>query len=322
MWGERVLLQCVRARYHHRMAGIQTLVTSVHKSLRANLLATRALVLRQMHAARARANHQLARHLRSRGWRLEYRGEERTTYVIGLFGTGRWYINQLLIEHLGLRAQYFRDGIRVHPGPTPMIYSGHCTMKYPCRDQQPPGVTARVLESVRAGFASLIFIHRHPLDSLLTNWVRWRTYIREGRMVLGISEVYRKPDAFYADLERSFTEFRAFAEGDPTFFAHSPGPRFLSFAQFVEETLLFLDSASLALRLEDFTVNPDAEFARIFEVMSLDPHVNGAAVDPPRTRPYRYLEAVRRVPRFREWVAELDADTRSRLERIGYPLPA
>lgn len=297
------------------------LVTGAHKSLRANVLATRAALLRQMQAARARANDRLARHLTSRGWRLEYRGNERTTYIVGLFGTGRWYINTLITDNLGPRARYFRDRIRWHPGPTRMIYSGHATMKYRCRDQQPPEVTGRILDSVRAGYADLIFVYRHPLDSLLTNWVWWRTYIRERRMVSGISQLYRNPDDLCAELERNFTEFRAFADGDPAFFAHAPGPRFLSFAEFVEETALFLGAATLGLRLEDFSVDADAEFARILRVMSLDPRPGGAPVAPPRARPYRHRGVAEKVARFRDYTEELDAPTRNRLHILGYDAP-
>ena len=110
-------------------------------------------------------------------------GNDRTAYVIGLFGTGRSYINELMLQNIGERAKYFRDRIRVHPGPTSMIYSGHATMRHVSRLQTLPAVTSRILEAVRSGFADLIFVYRHPLDSLLTNWVWWRTYIRDNNVI-------------------------------------------------------------------------------------------------------------------------------------------
>ena len=64
---------------------------------------------------------------------------DKTAYVIGLFGTGRRYINELILQNIGERAKYFRDGIRFHPGPTSMIYSGHATMRYVSRA---PGVAS------------------------------------------------------------------------------------------------------------------------------------------------------------------------------------
>ena len=93
----------------------------------------------------------------------------RTAYVIGLFGSGRQYVVGLILENAGERAKYFRDVIRVHPGPTPMIYSGHATIKRVSRAQHVPEETSRILESVKAGSADLIFVYRHPLDSLLSN---------------------------------------------------------------------------------------------------------------------------------------------------------
>ena len=153
-------------------------------------------------------------------------GNDRTAYVIGLFGTGRWYINTLLLYNIGERADYFRDTLQFHPGPTSMIYSGHATMKYVSRMQYQPDVANRILESVRSGSADLIFIYRHPLDSLLTNWVWWRTYLRENRSILGIPDVYKDTSEFCADLSQNFSESEAFACGDLKFFAGAPRPPF------------------------------------------------------------------------------------------------
>ena len=91
----------------------------------------------QLQRARATVRYRLL----DWGWKVPHLGNDRTTYVIGLFGSGRWYINELMVQHIGERAKYFMDGIRFHPGPTSMIYSGHTTMKHvsagitrPCRE--------------------------------------------------------------------------------------------------------------------------------------------------------------------------------------------
>jgi hypothetical protein len=245
--------------------------------------------------------------------------KHRTTYVLGLFGTGRRYVNDLLLKHLGGRVKYFRDTIRLHPGPTPMIYSGHATLKYASRMQEPPAVMCRILEAVRARFADSIFIYRHPLDSLLTNWVWWRAHLHDNRAIAGISDVYPDTDALCADLDRNFAEFQLLADGDPEFFALSPGSRFLSFAEFVEETELHLQAATLALRLEDFMSDPLREFTKIASLISLeiDP---GASVAPPKSKCFGYLAVQDKVPRFRKYVGGLDSETRARIERIGYPV--
>jgi len=254
------------------------------------------------------------------GWKAPRLGNDRTAYIIGLFGTGRMYINELMRQNIGERAEYLRDEIHVQPGPTSMIYSGHATIRHVSRFQALPAQTSRILEAVRSGFADLIFIYRHPLDSLLTNWAYWRAYIHNKRGISGISQAYEDTDALCADLEQEFSGFRAFAEGDAGFFAALPGPRVLSFAEFVEETWLFLQSATLSLRLEDFMIDPLKQFSKIVEVMSVDLDLSRLHVAPPRAKPYRYLAVKQKVPRFRDFINGLDADTQRRIERIGYDL--
>lgn len=255
-----------------------------------------------------------------RGWRVPRVGNDRTAYFIGLFGTGRWYLNELLLRNIGERANYLKDTIRIHPGPTSMIYSGHATIRYPSRLQYPPEVTSRILEAVRSEIADLIFIYRHPLDSLLTNWVWWRTHLREQRMILGISEVYKSTDDLCADLEENFSEFKAFSDGDPDFFARDPGPRFLSFREFVEETELYLQSATLTLRLEDFVIDPCKEFSKIIKVMSIKLDLSRLSIARPRAKPYGYLAVKEKIPLFRNFIDGLDLATKQRIRNIGYKI--
>jgi len=268
----------------------------------------------QLQEARATVRYRLGK----RDWRVHHLGDDRTAYIIGLFGTGRWYINELMLQNIGKRAKYFRDEIRFHPGPTSMIYSGHATIRHVSRAQELPAVTSRILEAVRSEFADLIFIYRHPLDSLLTNWVWWRTYLRDNSMSGTISQVYKSANDLCADLEQNFLEFKSFAEGDPDFFAAAPGPRFLSFPEFVEETELYFQSSTLTLRLEDFMIDPLKEFSKIVEVMSVNLDLSRLFVSPPRTKPYGYLAVKEKVPRFRNFINELNAETKSRIEKIGY----
>jgi hypothetical protein len=285
------------------MQVLQKFIRFARKSPREQLQAARATVLY---------------HLIERGWIVPHLGHDRTAYVIGLFGTGRWYINGLILQNIGERAEYFRDCIRFHPGPTSMIYSGHATMRHVSHFQACPAVMSRILEAVRSGFADMIFVYRHPLDSLLTNWVWWRTYIRGNEMISGISQVYKNTDDLCADLEQNFLEFKAFAEGDPDFFAAVPGPRFLSFPEFVEETELFLQSATLTLRLEDFMIDPLKEFSKIVEVMSVDLDLSRLRIAPPSATLYGYLAVKEKVPRFRNFINGLNAETKSRIDKIGY----
>jgi hypothetical protein len=200
-----------------------------------------------------------------------------------------------------------------------MIYSGHATISHVSRRQVLPSVTRLILEAVRSGIADLIFIYRHPLDSLLSNWVYWRTLLRDNYGIC-ISQVYKKTDDFCADLDRHFDEFRAFASGDPGFFAAAPGLPFLSFPQFTEETELYLQSATLALRFEDFMTDPEKEFSKILKLLSVDLDLSRVHLQRPLSKPSRYLVVEEEVPRFKAFADGLDAETRKRIERIGYTL--
>jgi hypothetical protein len=99
-----------------------------------------------------------------------------------------------------------------------------------------------------------------------------------------------------------------------------PGQPFLSLQEFVEETELFLQCATLPLRLEDFITGPRCEFSKMIKVMSVDVDLSRSRIDPPRTKPYRYLDIRGRVPQFRDFIDSLDAETKRRIEKIGYKL--
>jgi hypothetical protein len=65
-------------------------------------------------------------------------------------------------------------------------------------------------------------------------------------------------------------------------------------------------------------VDPLREFSRIVELMSVDLDLSRLCVAPPRTRSYGYLTIQDKVPRFRKFIEELDAETKRRIEKIGY----
>jgi hypothetical protein len=94
----------------------------------------------------------------------------------------------------------------------------------------------------------------------------------------------------------------------------------LSFPEFVEETELYLQTASLSLRLEDFMTDPLKEFSKIAKAMSVDLDLSRLRIEPPKTKPYRYLAVKEKVPLFRDFINDLNAETKIRIEKIGYRL--
>ena len=188
-------------------------------------------------------------------WKFHRPRNDRTAYVIGLWGTGRWYITELIRQNIGERARFYRDGIRFHRGPTSMIYSGHATIRHISRAQALPAVTSRVMEAVRSRYADLIFIYRHPLDSLLSNWIWWRIVYSRQQRACYISQVYKNTDDLCADVDLNFLEFEAFAEGDPDFYAAVPAKPVNSEDQLVPKARDFWLSRNL-LRKLSFISNP------------------------------------------------------------------
>ena len=67
-------------------------------------------------------------------------------------------------------------------------------------------------------------------------------------------------------------------------------------------------------------IDPLKEFSKIAEVMSVDLDLSRVRVVPPKTKPYRYLDVKEKTPRFRDFINELDVETKRRIERIGYSL--
>ena len=78
----------------------------------------------------------------------------------------------------------------------------------------------------------------------------------------------------------------------------------------------------MSLRLEDSMADPLKEFSKVAEVISLDLNGSGSRIGPPRSKPYGYLAVRERVPRFRSFIDGLDAETKRRIEKMGYNLGA
>ena len=246
-----------------------------------------------------------------------------TIYIVGLFGSGRMYLGDVIRDHIGERALHFRDELRHESTPTPMIYSGHMTLKYVSTGFNPPEFGNRIVASVRSGAGKMIFIYRHPLDSLLTNWVWWRSHVRAGaggpEHGAVISNSFRSLAALCETVEREWSSFEAFAMGDPAFFAALPGARFLSFSEYVEESVALFEQATLRLPLESFTTNPYAAFLKVIDVIS--PGMRPSCtmyIRRPESKPGTHLVVMKNVPRFNEFVNGINPETKRLMLKLGY----
>jgi hypothetical protein len=252
-----------------------------------------------------------------RFWRNS-RGRTPTVYIVGLFGTGRTYINAIIETHFYERASDFRDGLEHESTPTSMIYSGHMTLKYSSSEQQPPDFGNRIVESVRSGAGRLILIYRHPLDSLLANWVWWRSFLLGRDLGASISSSFQSLEQLAEFIDREWSSLEAFALGDASFYGSS-GYRFLSFSEFVEESVLLFDQASLRLRFEELKVNPYKAFVRLVDVISPEMRVSPSLhIQRPNAKPGAYLFVMKTVPRFEAFVNRLSPETKLRMAKLGY----
>jgi hypothetical protein len=247
-----------------------------------------------------------------------------TIYVVGLFGSGRLYLGDVICKHIGERALHFRDELRHESTPTSMIYSGHMTLRHVSRGLEPPEFANRILESVKSGAGKMIFIYRHPLDSLLTNWVWWRSYLRAGSVATAdgafISSSFKSLDALCEIVEQEWASFETFTAGDPAFFTDLPGARFLSFAEFVEESVLLFEQATLRLPLEAFMSNPYAAFVKVINVISPEMRPSYTLhIERPQSKQGTHLFVMKRVPRFNEFVNSISLETKRLMLKLGYP---
>ena len=65
-------------------------------------------------------------------------------------------------------------------------------------------------------------------------------------------------------------------------------------------------------------IDPAKEFSKIAEVMSCNLDVSRLRIASPRSKPYGYLVVQEKVPRFKDYINGLDAETKRRIENIGY----
>jgi hypothetical protein len=65
-------------------------------------------------------------------------------------------------------------------------------------------------------------------------------------------------------------------------------------------------------------IDPVKEFYKLLKVISADVDLSQSTLAPPRAKPYGYLALKEKVPQFRDFIDNLDAETKRRIETIGY----
>jgi hypothetical protein len=172
---------------------------------------------------------------------------ERSLIIVGLFGTGRTYFSDQILQH-PLTGPIYQEGLAScgYFEQHKLICSGHATLKHSSSFQMEPYETAkRLISPLRQGHHNILFILRHPFDSLFSNWAWWRRYC-ESRVPHkdALIGVFGGNDGIAEDIRFHRDAFAAFlTEGKVPVFDSQPCPedRFLSLEAMLEESMLWLE---------------------------------------------------------------------------------
>jgi hypothetical protein len=251
-----------------------------------------------------------------------YPTARKPTYLLGLFGTGRQYLNSLFLKSNLEIAYYFRDCCHNYFGAVPVIFSGHVASTYERVGFRTPDFWRTLIERAAAGLVNLIFIYRHPLDSVLSNWAYFH-HLKKTGVPRGIARGYKAAEDFHRDLNDNIYEFSLFCGGSqdfPRVLAGSYGKGgFMSLFEFIRETEVFVSNPNVhCFRFEDFQRDATAEFKRLVSILApnLTHQVDHAAS--PEASSSRYQSAKENVTSFRALMDSLPADVKKRIMALGY----
>jgi hypothetical protein len=247
------------------------------------------------------------------------------TYIVGLYGTGRSYINSLIMNSGLDIAYYFRNGLYQYFGTVPAIFSGHTNLIYEGGVflEHPASFGRALLDRAAARLINLIFIYRHPLESLLTNWVWFRHFHQFKKMTSGIEDVYKSKEDFHRDLNDNIYEFSLFCGGSKDFGRITAGKEvtltFLSLLEFIDETEAFIGNPNVhCFRFEEFGSNAVGEVTRLISIMAPDLTPKFDNVTVPRSLPGRYESSKENSPSFRALMKTLPTEIAKRIIAMGY----
>lgn len=166
--------------------------------------------------------------------------------VIGLFGTGRTYFSNAFLSNSTL-APLLQEGLAscgVYASHS-VICTGHATLKHSSSFQMEPDQTDKLLLCpLRDGFHCILFVTRHPVDSLFSNWAWWRRFCDTGIPHHGaVKEVFGGNRGLIEDIRSNKKAFLKFmTEGRVPSRPNYPAEvyRFLSFEQALDESLAWM----------------------------------------------------------------------------------
>lgn len=247
--------------------------------------------------------------------------------VIGLFGTGRTYFSNAFLNN-NVLAPLYQNGIDscgMYANHS-MICSGHATLKYESSFQVEPGKAfENLIRPLHDGFHNIVFVRRHPVDSLFSNWAWWRRFCDTGIPHGGaVKEVFGGNQGLIEDIRSNIPAFLKFmTEGCVPSRQNDPAERsvFLSFEQMLDETLAWMDVPGVVpISFEDIHENLDALSDTMTNLLARRPW--GALVlEPPRSSAFNYRQIFNDHKDIQSLVcAGIGRESSDKMARMGYCL--
>ena len=123
---------------------------------------------------------------------------------------------------------------------------------------------------MQKGYHQVIFMLRHPLDTLFSNFFWWHHCLSiKNSHSLGISSLYRNLDDFIEFLEINIQDFENFIYTGEITPGNNGFGKFLTFSEFLIETINWMQLNNVhVFKFEDFLVDYDAQIERLEYIFS------------------------------------------------------
>ncbi|OAH08972.1 hypothetical protein pfor_3c0292 [Rhodobacteraceae bacterium SB2] len=258
--------------------------------------------------------------------------------IIGLFGTGRTYFSHAFLNNSTL-APLYQEGLAScgHYPRHSVICSGHATLKNPSSFQMAPDQTHELLLCpLHDGFHSILFITRHPVDALFSNWAWWRRFCDTGMPHNGaVKQVFGNNRGLIEDIQSNKTAFLKFmAEGRVPWpqsyssskigsifrdYKKSGCDKFLSFEQMLDESLAWMDIPGVvSLKFEDIHEHLETVSDTITNLLTRRPW-GSLTLELPLSTAFNYRQIFEDYPEIQSLVcSEISVEGYDKLLQMGY----
>lgn len=251
----------------------------------------------------------------------------RPLIIVGLFGTGRTYFSELILGNPQI-APIYQEGLAScgYFAEHILISSGHATIKHSSSFQMLPQDTEkRLVEPLHQGYHDILFVLRHPFDSLFSNWAWWRKYSETGVPHKdAVGGVFGGNSGLVQDIRRNRDAFIAFmTQGRVPFSSkvNSTNDHFLSFDAMLDESLLWsvVDNIK-SIRFEQ--LHQDLAVASAV----IGPMIFGSTrsefiLTPPKSKPFNFRSVFRECPDIEFLVkSHCTPESVDKMNALGYSL--